>query len=163
MPVGMALLFLAFIAIVVGSGLLPVGEQTLLVVVAAVIGGCMALNFGANDVANNMGPAVGGKVLTVFAAVIIANGEAASAILAGGDVAKTVATGIIALGDEVSIFDFRLLTLSALLSAALWINLATILSAPVSTTHSIVGGVLGARIAAAGPLSTSGGTFGRRV
>ena len=50
----------------------------------------------------------------------------------------------------MSVIDFRLLMLSALLAAALWINLATILNAPVSTTHSIVGGVLGAGIAAAG-------------
>ncbi|MEE9375753.1 MAG: inorganic phosphate transporter [Rhizobiaceae bacterium] len=123
----------------------------MLIVIAAVIGGYMALNIGANDVANNMGPAVGGKVLTVFWAVVIAViCESAGALLAGGDVVKTVSKGIIAPGGDVSISDFRYLMLSALLAAGLWINLATILSAPVSTTHSIVGGVLGAGIAAAG-------------
>jgi PiT family inorganic phosphate transporter len=98
-----------------------------------------------------MGPAVGGKVLTVMAAVIIAAiCEAAGALLAGGDVVKTVSKGIISPGGDISVESFRDLMLSALLAAALWINLATILNAPVSTTHSIVGGVLGGGIAAAG-------------
>ena len=150
-PVGLALLFLAFVALIVGGGYINVGEESLIIVSAAVIGGYMALNIGANDVANNMGPAVGGKVLTVVAAVAIAAVcESAGALLAGGDVVRTVSKGIIAPEDMVSVVDFRYLMLSALLAAALWINLATILSAPVSTTHSIVGGVLGAGVAAAG-------------
>ncbi len=150
-PIGLSLLFLIFIAIFVGGANLAVGNDTLMIAAAAVIGGYMALNIGANDVANNMGPAVGGKVLTVFAAILIAAVcETAGALLAGGDVVKTVAKGIIAPGDSISVSDFQYLMLSALLAAALWINLATIFSAPVSTTHSIVGGVLGAGIAAAG-------------
>lgn len=150
MPIGISIIFLALVGITVGSSF-SVGEETLILVFAAVIGGYMALNIGANDVANNMGPAVGGKVLTVGAAIIIAAiCETAGALLAGGDVVKTVSKGIIAPGEELSVENFRYLMLSALLAAALWINLATILSAPVSTTHSIVGGVLGAGIAAAG-------------
>ncbi len=150
-PIGLSLLFLAFVAIFAGGGNTAVGDETLLIVSAAVIGGYMALNIGANDVANNMGPAVGGKVLTVVAAIgIAAICESAGALLAGGDVVKTVSKGIIAPNNKISVTDFRYLMLSALLAAALWINLATILSAPVSTTHSIVGGVLGAGIAAAG-------------
>lgn len=150
-PVGLSLLFLAFVAVLVGTSYIHVSEEPLIIISAAVIGGYMALNIGANDVANNMGPAVGGKVLTVTAAVAIAAVcESAGALLAGGDVVKTVAKGIIAPGDKISIADFRYLMLSALLAAALWINLATVLGAPVSTTHSIVGGVLGAGIAAAG-------------
>ena len=90
-------------------------------------------------------------MLTITTAIFIAAiCESAGALLAGGDVVKTVAKGIIQPGGEVSIVEFRYLMLSALLAAALWINLATILSAPVSTTHSIVGGVLGAGVAAAG-------------
>lgn len=150
-PIGLSVLFLGFVAAYVGSGVISVGEETMMIVIAAVIGGYMALNIGANDVANNMGPAVGGKVLTVTAAVIIAAiCESAGALLAGGDVVKTVSKGIISPGEDISVHNFRLLMLSALLAAALWINLATILNAPVSTTHSIVGGVLGAGIAAAG-------------
>ncbi|MGI9355693.1 MAG: inorganic phosphate transporter [Rhizobiaceae bacterium] len=150
-PIGLCLVFLALIAVFAGSGLTGLTEEGVLIAVAAVVGGYMAINIGANDVANNMGPAVGGKVLTVVAAVVIAAVcEAAGALLAGGDVVKTVAKGIIAPGGAISIDEFRMLMLSALLAAAVWINLATILSAPVSTTHSIVGGVLGAGIVAAG-------------
>ena len=104
----------------------------------------MAMNIGANDVANNMGPAVGGKVLTVTTAVIIAAiCEATGALLAGGDVVKTVAKGIVSPGETFEVAKFQFMMLSALLAAAVWINLATVLNAPVSTTHSIVGGVLG--------------------
>ena len=125
--------------------------QALILVAAAVIGGYMAMNIGANDVANNMGPAVGGKVLTITAAVVIAViCEAAGALLAGGDVVKTVAKGIVSPGGGIDVKDFQLMMLSALLSAAVWINLATIMNAPVSTTHSIVGGVLGGGVASAG-------------
>jgi len=150
-PIGLSLLFLAFVAMFVGSGFTTVGDGSLIIVCAAVVGGYMALNIGANDVANNMGPAVGGKVLTITAAVMIAAiCESAGALLAGGDVVSTVSKGIIAPGGEISVTEFRYLMLSALLAAALWINLATLLSAPVSTTHAIVGGVLGAGVAAAG-------------
>ncbi len=150
-PIGLSLLFLIFIAVFVGGSGLVLGEGTLMIVAAAVIGGYMALNIGANDVANNMGPAVGGKVLTVLGAILIAViCETAGALLAGGDVVNTVAKGIITPDSTITVESFRYLMLSALLAAALWINLATAFNAPVSTTHSIVGGVLGAGIATAG-------------
>lgn len=150
-PVGLAAVFLAIVALSVGGTYTSISEDWLLVMAAAVIGGYMALNIGANDVANNMGPAVGGRVLTVFSAIIIAAVcESAGALLAGGDVVNTISKGIIAPSGEVSVEEFQTLMLSALFAAALWINLATIFSAPVSTTHSIVGGVLGAGVAAAG-------------
>src|SRR3546814_18923937 len=86
-----------------------------------------------------MGPAGGGKVLTVTAAVLIAAVcEAAGALFAGGDVVETISKGIISPGSEVRVTAFRDLMLSALFAAALWINIATLLNAPVSTTHSIV-------------------------
>lgn len=151
LPLGLSVLFLAVVGAAVAGYQSTISEDWLIVAVAAVVGGYMALNIGANDVANNMGPAVGGKVLTVLAAVLIAAVcEAAGALLAGGDVVRTVSKGIISPGPEVGIAAFRDLMLSALLAAALWINLATMLNAPVSTTHSIVGGVLGAGIAVAG-------------
>ena len=161
-PIGLSIFFLALVGIYSGSTYTGLGEETLLIAIAAVIGGYMALNIGANDVANNMGPAVGGKVITVFWAVVIAAVcESAGALLAGGDVVKTVSKGIIAPGGEVSVEQFRYLMLSALLAAGLWINLATVLSAPVSTTHSIVGGVLGAGIAAAGVGLVNWGTMAK--
>ncbi|HUT50984.1 MAG TPA: inorganic phosphate transporter [Alphaproteobacteria bacterium] len=121
------------------------------VIVAAVIGGYMALNIGANDVANNVGPAVGSRALTMMGALLIAAVfESAGALVAGGDVVKTVSKGIIdpgAIGDART---FVWVMMAALLAAALWINLATYVGAPVSTTHSIVGAVMGAGITAAG-------------
>ncbi len=151
LPIGLAGIFLVLVALFVASTFGLGHQGSFLVVCAAICGGYMALNIGANDVANNMGPAVGGKVLTITTAIVIAAVcETAGALIAGGDVVKTVAKGIIAPGGEVSVTEFQYLMLSAVFAAALWINIATILSAPVSTTHSIVGGVLGGGIAAAG-------------
>ena len=151
LPFTLAGLFLVLVAAFAANSFGFSSHQSLLIVAAAVCGGYMALNIGANDVANNMGPAVGGRVLTITAALFIAMiCETAGALLAGGDVVRTVAKGIIAPGGAVSVGDFQYLMLSAVVGAALWINLATYLGAPVSTTHSIVGGVLGGGVAAAG-------------
>jgi len=115
------------------------------------VAGYLALNIGANDVANNMGPAVGGKALPMAAALVIAGiCEAAGAILAGGDVVSTVSKGIITPPADLPALDFILVMTAALFAAAVWINLATVIGAPVSTTHSIVGAVLGSGVAAAG-------------
>ncbi len=150
-PFTMAIVFLILAGFFGNINLHVTPEHIFMIVAASVIGGYMALNIGANDVANNMGPAVGGKVLTVTAAVLIAAVfESAGALLAGGDVVKTVAKGIISADSGIDVHVFRYLMLSALLAAALWINLATYLNAPVSTTHSIVGGVMGGGIGAAG-------------
>lgn len=151
LPLTAAALFLGIVAFAVGTYISEDSTQTLFLVIAAMVGGYMALNIGANDVANNMGPAVGGKVISVATAVVIAAiFESAGALLAGGDVVKTISKGIITPDPNMAVVDFRLLMLSALFAAALWINLATWLNAPVSTTHSIVGGVLGAGISAMG-------------
>jgi len=120
--------------------------------VAAVFGGYMAMNIGANDVANNVGPAVGSKALTMTGAIIIAMiFEAGGAFIAGGEVVSTIKKGIInieSFGDDTDSFLWAMM--AALMAAALWLNLATMARAPVSTTHSIVGGVMGAGIAASG-------------
>ncbi len=130
---------------------------------AAIFGAYMAMNIGANDVANNVGPAVGAGALTVGGAIIIASiFEAAGALIAGGDVVKTIKKGIIdptAFAGDPMIFVYAMA--AALLAAALWLTLATALKAPVSTTHSIVGGVMGAGIAAGGFAVVSWGTMGK--
>ncbi len=122
----------------------------------------MALNIGANDVANNMGPAVGANALSMGGAIAIAVVfESAGALIVGGDVVSTIAKGIIApesMGDAQT---FMWAMMAALLSAALWVNLATWVGAPVSTTHSVVGGVMGAGIASAGLAAVSWGTMGK--
>ncbi|MCP5281441.1 MAG: inorganic phosphate transporter [Rhodoferax sp.] len=120
-------------------------------VVAAMIGGYMALNIGANDVANNVGPAVGSRALTLGGAILVAGVfEAAGALIAGGDVVGTIKSGIISPDAAANKDVFIWLMTAALLAGALWLNIATASGAPVSTTHSIVGGVLGAGIAAGG-------------
>jgi PiT family inorganic phosphate transporter len=127
------------------------GVSGVLLVIAAMIGGYMAMNIGANDVANNVGPAVGSRAITLAGAIAIAAlFEAGGALIAGGDVVGTIKKGIIdpALIGNTDVFIW--LMIAALLAAALWLNIATALGAPVSTTHSIVGGVLGAGIAAGG-------------
>lgn len=126
-------------------------NNTLIVVLAACLGAYMALNIGANDVANNMGPAVGANALSMGGAIAIAViFESAGALIAGGDVVSTIAKGIIAPESMGTASVFIWAMMAALLSAALWVNLATWIGAPVSTTHSVVGGVMGAGIAAAG-------------
>ena len=124
---------------------------SIVLLAAAVIGGYMAMNIGANDVANNVGPAVGSKAITLFWAIVIAAiFEAAGALLAGGEVVSTIKSSIIDPDKLDDTKTFVWLMLSALLAGAVWLNLATLFGAPVSTTHSIVGGVLGAGIAAGG-------------
>jgi PiT family inorganic phosphate transporter len=148
--VGISLLFLLGVWLTVGSFSQGM-PNSMLLMAAAVIGGYMAINIGANDVANNVGPAVGSGALSLGAAVVIAAiFEAGGAIIAGGDVVSTIKGGII---DPSNLEDGRAfvwLMTAALLAGALWLNLATWMGAPVSTTHSIVGGVLGAGIAAGG-------------
>ncbi|WP_287157273.1 inorganic phosphate transporter [Euryhalocaulis sp.] len=156
---GMAGVFLAAVAIFVAA-FLSEGPLAIYVVVGALIGGYLALNIGANDVANNMGPAVGSKALPMTAALVIAAVcEGAGAMLAGGDVVSTISKSIVTPPADMPAVNFILLMMSAFLSAAIWINLATVLNAPVSTTHSVVGGVLGAGLAAAGASVVSWGTM----
>ena len=132
-----------------------------MLVVAAMIGGYMAMNIGANDVANNVGPAVGSRAISMTGAIIIAaTFEMAGALIAGGDVVATVQKGII---DPATIADterFIWVMTAALLAGAIWLNIATASGAPVSTTHSIIGAVLGAGIAAGGAGAANWGTLG---
>ncbi len=156
--IALAFMVLAGFAAALLFGQLPVN---MVVIAAAVIGAYMAINIGANDVANNMGPAVGANALTMGGAIIIAAiFESAGALLAGGDVVSTISKGIIDPTSVAETHSFIWAMMAALLSAALWINLATWLGAPVSTTHSVVGGVMGAGIAAAGLSAVNWSTMG---
>jgi len=157
---GIALAFMV-IAGLAAALLFGAYPNNMIVVAAAVFGAYMALNIGANDVANNMGPAVGANALTMGGAIVIAAiCESAGALLAGGDVVSTISKGII---DPAGVSELRVFTwamMAALISAALWVNLATKVGAPVSTTHSVVGGVMGAGIAAAGFAAVNWPTMG---
>lgn len=124
----------------------------ILIICAVVIAAYMAWNIGANDVANSMADAVGSKALTVFWAVVLAGiCNFCGAVLVGGHVTDTVRKGII----ETQAFVDNPLTLAqgmvcAMLAAALWLNLASYFGMPVSTTHSIVGAIVGFGILSVG-------------
>ncbi|AYF00640.1 inorganic phosphate transporter [Paracoccus yeei] len=147
---GIALVFI-ILAGLAAAMLLGQSGEMLVVVTAAVFGAYMALNIGANDVANNMGPAVGANALSMGGAIVIAViFESAGALIAGADVVSTVAKGIVAPEALDTSATFVWAMMAALLASALWVNLATWIGAPVSTTHAVVGGVVGAGIAGAG-------------
>ena len=116
-----------------------------LVIIAAVVGLFMAWGIGANDVANAMGTSVGSKALTIKQAIIIAMVfEFAGAYLAGGEVTSTIRKGIIDASffvDSPELLVFGMI--SALFAAATWLLIASALGWPVSTTHSIVGAIVG--------------------
>ncbi|MFN4065387.1 MAG: inorganic phosphate transporter, partial [Parazoarcus communis] len=147
---GLGLIFI--VGVMLYAAMRGQGEASMILVIAAMVGGYMAMNIGANDVANNVGPAVGSRALTLGGALMIAAiFEAAGALIAGGEVVSTIRSGIIdptKLSDSADTFIWVML--SALLAGALWLNIATAVGAPVSTTHSIVGAVLGAGVAAKG-------------
>lgn len=118
---------------------------SILVIIAAVVGLFMAWGIGANDVANAMGTSVGSKALTIKQAIIIAMVfEFAGAYLAGGEVTSTIRKGIIDASyfvDSPELLVFGMI--SALFAAATWLLIASALGWPVSTTHSIVGAIVG--------------------
>lgn len=125
------------------------GYGNMVIIVAAMLGFYMALNIGANDVANNMGPAVGAKAITIGWAIIIAAiFEASGAIIAGGDVVNTIKWWII---DASSVHDpnvFIGIMLATLFGSAVWINIATYTKSPVSATHSVIWWLVGAGVIA---------------
>ena len=155
LQLGAALIFLLLVGLFasLSSGDLMglSGPAVWLLIISAVVGGYMAMNIGANDVANNLGPAVGSGALTMGWAILIAAVfEAMGAIVAGGEVVGTIKGGIIDSQQIANASLFAWVMFSALLAGALWLNLATAIGAPVSTTHSIIGAVMGAGIAAGG-------------
>ncbi|NVK15069.1 MAG: inorganic phosphate transporter [Rhodobacteraceae bacterium] len=158
---GIALAFIVLAGLAAGV-FFGGSAMSMVVIAAAAFGAYMAINIGANDVANNMGPAVGANALTMGGAIVIAAiCESAGALLAGGDVVSTISKGIVdpAAVSSSSVFIWAMM--AALISSALWVNLATWVGAPVSTTHSVVGGVLGAGVAAAGTAAVNWPTMGK--
>jgi len=118
---------------------------SMLVLFAGAVGFLMAWGIGANDVANAMGTSVGSKALTIKQAIIIAMiFEFAGAYLAGGEVTSTIRKGIIDASyfiDQPELLVFGMT--AALLAAGLWLVIASYFGWPVSTTHSIVGAIVG--------------------
>jgi len=117
----------------------------IILILAVVVGFYSAINIGANDVANSMATSVASGVLTIKRAVMIAAlFDVLGAVLVGAHVANTIRKGLV---DPMHFVDFPNLFMLGMLAAvagsALWVNIATLLRLPVSTTHAIIGGVLG--------------------
>jgi len=119
--------------------------QMILIGLAGVFGLLMAFGIGANDVANAMGTSVGAKALTVKQAIIVAMiFEFAGAFLAGGEVTSTIRKGIIDASSMVDTPELLVFGMMAsLLAAGIWLIIASYFGWPVSTTHSIVGAIVG--------------------
>jgi len=136
---------------------------TVFIVIAVIFGLYMTWGIGANDVANVMGTSVGSGAITVTTAIIIAGiFEFAGAAIAGGHVTATIRKGIIdptpiVNNPEILIFGM----LAALLAAAVWLMIASMRGWPVSTTHSIVGAVVGFAMAGIGIDAVKWGKIGQ--
>jgi PiT family inorganic phosphate transporter len=122
-----------------------VGIETEIIILACVFGFIMAWGIGANDVANAFGTSVGSGAITLRTALLIACiFEFSGAYLAGGEVTDTIRKGIIDSEEFIGKSDVLVFgMMSALLAAGLWLFLASTLGWPVSTTHSIIGGIVG--------------------
>lgn len=122
-------------------------HQLILFILASIFGIFMAFNIGGNDVANSFGTSVGAKTVTIKQALFIAAVfELSGAIFAGAEVTKTIRSGIVIFPNSLDPMLFVIIMLAALLSSGVWIFIATKKGLPVSTTHSIVGGIVGASI-----------------
>ena len=125
------------------------GHHLLLFILASVFGLFMAFNIGGNDVANAFGTSVGAKTLTIKQALIItAVFELSGAVFAGAEVTNTIRSGIVILPNngDINPMIFAAVMLSALMSAGIWLFIATKKGLPVSTTHAIVGGIVGSAL-----------------
>lgn len=123
-------------------------NHTVILILATLFGVFMAFNIGGNDVANSFGTSVGAGTLSIKQALAVAAVfEVSGAVLAGGEVAQTIRKGIVDLSSvAVAPMDFVFIMMGALLAAALWLLFATKKGWPVSTTHSIIGGIVGSSI-----------------
>jgi PiT family inorganic phosphate transporter len=122
-----------------------------ILIIGYIFGFYMAWNIGANDVANSMASAVGAKAITIRQAVFIAGIlNIVGAVFIGAHVTKTIRKGIVSTEIMSDPHVALIGALSALLAAALWVSFATWKSLPVSTTHSIVGAMIGFGIMAGG-------------
>jgi len=119
-----------------------------LLILAIAVGMFMAFNIGGNDVANSFGTSVGAGTLTMKQALVVAAVfEVSGAVLAGGSVTETVRSGIVDIdGMHMDPLSFAYIMMAALLGAGVWLLLATRMGWPVSTTHAIIGGIVGAAV-----------------
>jgi PiT family inorganic phosphate transporter len=134
-------------------------EATILIC-GLVAGAYMAWNIGANDVANSMASAVGAKAITLGQAVVIAGVlNVIGATFIGSHVTQTIRKGIVDVSTTLDPHLIAIGLLAALIAASLWVFFATVKGLPVSTTHSIVGAVVGFGLIVAGPSALHWGKF----
>lgn len=119
--------------------------STLIVIITAIFGFFMAFGIGANDVSNAMGTSVGSGTITAKQAILVAMVfEFAGAYLAGGEVTETIKSGIIDVQEFANTPDVLVLgMMAALFAAGTWLLIASKMGWPVSTTHSIIGAIIG--------------------
>ena len=126
-------------------------QEYYILIVGYIFGFYMAWNIGANDVANSMASSVGAKAITIRQAVFLAGIlNMVGAVFIGSHVTNTIRKGIVSTEVLTDPHLALIGALSALLAAALWVSFATWKSLPVSTTHSIVGSMIGFGIMAGG-------------
>lgn len=141
--------FIAMIAYFIFWGLDYTNSNNVIIfILATTFGIFMAFNIGGNDVANSFGTSVGAGTLTIKQALIVAAiFEVSGAVIAGGAVTKTIRKGIVDLSTlTIEPMQFVYIMMAALLSAAIWLLIATKRGWPVSTTHSIIGGIVGSSL-----------------
>ncbi len=127
------------------------GSEYYVLIIGYIFGFYMAWNIGANDVANSMASAVGARAITIRQAIFIAGIlNIVGAVFIGSHVTQTIRKGIVSTDILADPHLALIGALSALLAAALWVSFATWKSLPVSTTHSIVGAMIGFGIMAGG-------------
>ncbi|MBW2469016.1 MAG: inorganic phosphate transporter [Deltaproteobacteria bacterium] len=127
------------------------GSEYTVLIIGYIFGFYMAWNIGANDVANSMASAVGARAITIRQAIFIAGIlNIIGAVFIGSHVTQTIRKGIVSTDILTDPHMALIGALSALLAAALWVSFATWKSLPVSTTHSIVGAMIGFGIMAGG-------------
>ena len=139
-----------------GFGFIGSGDKTLFLV-SVFLGIFMAFNIGGNDVANSFGTSVGSGTLSIAQALCIAAVfEASGAVIAGGEVTSTIRSGIIDLSKmDVHPKDFIYVMMSALFAAGAWLLFASRKGLPVSTTHAIIGGIVGSGLTLGALLNTA--------
>ena len=139
-----------------GFGFIGSGDK-MLFLVSVFLGIFMAFNIGGNDVANSFGTSVGSGTLSIAQALCIAAVfEASGAVIAGGEVTSTIRSGIIDLSKmDVHPRDFICVMMSALFAAGAWLLFASRKGLPVSTTHAIIGGIVGSGLTLGALLNTA--------
>jgi PiT family inorganic phosphate transporter len=153
-------LFLAA-SVVLAYAVVGPGNDLALLVGAVLGAGYLALNIGANDGANHIGTAVGSGALTLGAALLLASiGELGGALLAGDAVNTRLREGLFETSLLNAQTQFATVLLSGILAAGLWLHVCTAMRIPVSTTHSVIGGLVGASISAQGWSSVRWGEIG---